>query len=253
MTQSLEALTAQLLDAAKNAGANNADAIAVRGTSLSVDVRAGALEEAQREEGTDIGLRVFVGQRSAIVSASETSSRTLTDMAERAVAMAREAPEDAYSGLADPNQLAADWEVVPLELHDPTAEPDPAALQTDATEAEAAAMGVDGITKVDASSAGYSARDIFLAGSNGFAGGIAAPVAASAVLQLPARARRWSVTMTGIAAYSSAICAAQARSDAPQPNARSCVPTRANLRLVLFLCCLTNVFPARLLVICSLP
>jgi PmbA protein len=171
MTQALDALTAQMLDAAKTAGADAADAMAVRGTSLSVDVRAGVLEEAQREEGTDIGLRVFVGQRTAIVSASDTTSRTLSEMAERAVAMAREAPENPYAGLADANQLATDWDVTSLELYDPTEEPAPAALQEDAAEAEAAALDVEGITQVQSAGAGYGAREIYLAGSNGFAGG----------------------------------------------------------------------------------
>jgi len=160
-----------MLDVAKSAGADAADAMAVRGTSLSVDVRAGALEEAQRDESTDIGLRVFVGKRSAIVSASDTSSRTLSDMAERAVAMAREAPESPYAGLADPAQLATDWDIDALELNDPTAEPAPSALQEAAAEAEAAALAVEGISKVDATSAGYGANDIHLAASNGFSGG----------------------------------------------------------------------------------
>ena len=171
MTQALDALTAQLLDIAKTAGADSADAIAVHGTSLSVDVRAGALEEAQREEATDIGLRVFVGQRTAIVSASDTSSRTLSEMAERAVAMAREAPENPYAGLADSTQLATDWDVEKLELFDPTAEPDPTALQADAAEAEAAALAVAGISQVDATSAGYATHEVQMAGSNGFSGG----------------------------------------------------------------------------------
>lgn len=171
MTQPLDALTAQLLDAAKAAGADAADTMAVRGTSLSVDVRAGALEEAQREEGTDIGLRVFVGKRTAIVSASDTSSRTISEMAERAVAMAREAPENPYAGLADTEQLAVNWDADALELNDPTSEPAPADLQEDAAQAEAAALAVDGITQVQSASAGYGAREIFLAGSNGFSGG----------------------------------------------------------------------------------
>jgi len=171
MTQALDALTAQMLNAAKSAGADSADAMAVRGTSLSVDVRGGVLEEAQREEGTDIGLRVFVGQRSAIVSSSDTTSRTLAEMAQRAVAMAREAPENLYAGLADPAQLAHDWDVATLELHDPTDEPAPAALQEDAAQAEAAALAVQGISQVQSASAGYGARDVYLAGSNGFAGG----------------------------------------------------------------------------------
>ncbi|MCX7565675.1 TldD/PmbA family protein [Sulfitobacter sp. F26169L] len=171
MTQALDALTAQMLDAAKAAGADDADAMALRGTSVSVDVRAGALEEAQREEGTEIGLRVFVGHRSAIVSASDTSSRTLAEMAERAVAMAREAPENPCAGLADASQLVTNWDADALELYDPTPEPAPAALQEDAAQAEAAALEVEGISQVQSASAGYGAREIRLAGSNGFSGG----------------------------------------------------------------------------------
>ncbi len=171
MTQPLEALTAHLLDAARTAGADSADAMAVRGTSLSVDVRQGALEEAQREEGTDIGLRVFIGNRSAIVSTSDTSQSTISEMAARAVAMAREAPENPHAGLADPDQLARNWDVDALELNDTSPEPDPAALQAQAAEAEAAALGVDGVAQVQAASAGYSAREVHLAASNGFAGG----------------------------------------------------------------------------------
>jgi len=171
MTQALDALTAQMLDAAKTAGADSADAMALRGTSLSVDVRAGALEEAQREEGTDIGLRVFVGQRSAIVSASDTTTHTISEMAERAVAMAREAPENPYAGLASADQLANGWDADALELYDPTDEPEPAALQQDAAQAEAAALEVAGVTQVQSASAGYGAREVHLAGTNGFSGG----------------------------------------------------------------------------------
>ncbi|MCK4713878.1 MAG: TldD/PmbA family protein, partial [Marinosulfonomonas sp.] len=93
MDQSLETLTAALLDAAKLAGADTADAIAASSTSVSIDVLNGALEHAERSEGIDIGLRVLIGQRQACVSASDTSADTITTMAMRAVAMARVAPE----------------------------------------------------------------------------------------------------------------------------------------------------------------
>ncbi len=119
MTQSLEQLTNDLLQAAQKAGADSADAMAVQGTSVSIDVRAGRLEQAERSEGIDIGLRVLVGQRQANVSASDTRPQTLTEMAQRAVAMAREAPEDPYIGLADPADLARDWDIAALELADP--------------------------------------------------------------------------------------------------------------------------------------
>ncbi|MDC0737909.1 TldD/PmbA family protein [Cognatishimia sp. SS12] len=173
MTQPLADLTQKLLDAAKKAGADSADAMAVNGTSVSIDVHAGALEHAERSEGTDIGLRVFIGQRQANVSASDTSEATIAMMAERAVAMAKEAPEDPHIGLADPGQLAAHWDIDALELCDPTPEPAPADLQADALRAEAAALNIDGITQVQAATAGYGATQVHLAASNGFSGGYA--------------------------------------------------------------------------------
>ena len=173
MTQSLSDLSDQILQAAKRAGADAADAIAVDGTSLSITVREGALEQAERSEGIDIGLRVFVGQRQACVSSSDTKPDTLTQMAERAVAMAKEAPEDPHAGLADPSQLTTSTATEALELFDPSEEPDPAALQEDATRAEAAALRNAGISQVQSASAGYGRRRIHLAASNGFSAGYA--------------------------------------------------------------------------------
>ncbi|MEO0745288.1 MAG: TldD/PmbA family protein [Pseudomonadota bacterium] len=164
-------LTDQMLRAARAAGADAADAMVVQGVSTSVDVREGALEQAERAEGIDLGLRVFVGQRQANVSTSDASARTIEEMAARAVAMAREAPEDAYAGLADPDALTDRRDAAGLELHDPTPEPSPADLQADALTAEAAARTVEGISQVQQSSAGYSSRDIWLAATNGFSGG----------------------------------------------------------------------------------
>ena len=173
MTQSLSDLTAQILDAARKAGADAADAIAVDGTSQSITVRAGALEQAERSEGVDIGLRVFVGQRQACVSSSDTKADTLAQMAARAVAMAKEAPEDPHAGLADPRQLATDLETQRLALFDATDEPDPAALQDDALRAEAAALRNTSISQVQSASAGYSRRRVHLAATNGFSAGYA--------------------------------------------------------------------------------
>ena len=173
MTQSLSDLSDQILQAAKRAGADAADAIAVDGTSLSINVREGALEQAERSEGVDIGLRVFVGQRQACVSSSDTKPATLIQMAERAVAMAKEAPEDPHVGLADPTQLTTNTATETLELYDPSDEPDPAALQEDATRAEAAALRNTNVSQVQSASAGYGRRRIHLAASNGFSAGYA--------------------------------------------------------------------------------
>jgi PmbA protein len=173
MTDSLADLTGALLAAARRAGADGADAIAVEGTSLSIDVRGGVLEQAERAEGIDIGLRVFVGARQACVSASDTSRRTIEEMADRAVAMAREAPQDPYAGLADATQLARGWDIAALDLDDPSPEPAPAGLEDDARRAEAAALGISGVDQVQSASAGYGRRVIHLAATNGFAGGYA--------------------------------------------------------------------------------
>lgn len=171
MTQSLADITQHLIEAAKTAGADTADAVAIAGTSVSIDVRGGVLEEAQRSEGTDIGLRVFVGHKSANVSASDTSTRTIEEMAARAVAMAHEAPDDPHSGIADASQLATDIDPTRLDLVDDTPEPDPKWLEDQARIAETAAQAVDGVNQVQSASAGYGRRQVHLAASNGFSGG----------------------------------------------------------------------------------
>lgn len=171
MSKSLETLTQTLLDAARNAGADAADALALDGTSLSIDVLKGKLEQAERSEGVEIGLRVMIGRRQASVSASDTSRMTIETMAERAVAMAREAPEDDTIGLADPDELARDWDIAALELFDPASEPSPAELEERACRAEAAALAVAGVNQVQGTSTGYGRRRLHLAASNGFSGG----------------------------------------------------------------------------------
>lgn len=171
MTQSPQALCQALIDAAKSAGADAVDAMAAEGSSLSIEVREGKLEQAERSEGTDLGLRVFIGQRQALVSSSDSRPETIAAMAERAVAMAREAPEDPYAGLAPSDQLATNWDIASLELCDPSDEPAPETLQQDALAAEAACQAVDGITQVQSAAAGYGHHSIYLATSNGFSGG----------------------------------------------------------------------------------
>ncbi len=171
MQRDLSQLTDRLLAAARASGADAADAIAVDGTSVSIDVREGRLEQAERSEGIDIGLRVFIGQRQANVSASDISDSTIANMAVRAVAMAREAPAEPTAGLADPSQLARDTDSRRLDLYDPTPEPDAATLQEDARRAEAAALDNPAISQVQSASAGYSHRRVHLAATNGFSAG----------------------------------------------------------------------------------
>lgn len=170
MNVSLPALTEALLDAARKAGAEAADALAVTGESLTVDLRQSRLEQAERAEGTEIGLRVLIGGRQACVSASDTSSATIAALAERAVAMAREAPADPTAGLADASQLSTIRDAAALDLCDPSSEPAAATLEAQARAVEAAALAAKGITQVEAS-ATWSRREMHIAASNGFAGG----------------------------------------------------------------------------------
>jgi len=173
MAADLSSLTEQLLDAARQAGADAADALAVDGASISIDVLKGKLEHAERAESVDLGLRVLVGARQSCVSASDIKRETIEEMATRAVAMAREAPADPTIGLADPAQLAAAWDVAALDLADPSDDPPPGELQDRAARAEAAALAVDGISKIDSASAAFGRRRLHLAATNGFSGGYA--------------------------------------------------------------------------------
>jgi len=169
----LAAFAERLVEAGRAAGADAADAVAVAGDSLSIEVRNGALEQAERAEGIDLGLRVLVGRRQACVSASDTRPETIAAMAERAVAMAREAPEDPFCGLADPAMLARGWDIAAFDLVDPEPLPGPEALQAAALAAEAAALAVPGVTRMDGAGAGWSSGRFHLAASNGFSGGYA--------------------------------------------------------------------------------
>lgn len=158
-----------LLAAALSAGADAADVIAATETSLEIGVADGALEEAGRSESADLGLRVLVGQRQACVSGSDRRRESLAEMAGRAVAMAREAPEDPYAGLAEPGMLApADArDSAALDLLDPADAPSPDALERLALEAEAGALAVAGVTHVEQAGASWGRDRITLVASNG--------------------------------------------------------------------------------------
>ncbi len=163
----LSDLAQRLVDAAKRAGADAADAIAVRGVSQGVEVRDGRVEETERSEGDDVGLRVFVGQRQAVVSTNDVSGDGIAKLAERAVAMARVAPDDKYVGLADPALHAHDFP--DLDLLDRKV-PTTAELEQRAIEAEAAALAVKGVTKSGGASASTGIGGMVLVTSTGFHG-----------------------------------------------------------------------------------
>ena len=151
---------------ARAAGADAADAVLVAGTSLSVASRQGKTEHLERSEGRDLGLRVFVGKRAAIVSSTSLDPAGFAALAERAVAMAKVVPEDPFAGLAE---TWAPPEDTDLDMADP-AEPAPEVLAARAAAAEDAALAVPGVTNSEGAEAGYGRHEIVLVTSAGFAG-----------------------------------------------------------------------------------
>jgi len=163
----LTTLAERLVKAARAAGADAADAVAMRGVSSSIEVRDGAVEESERSESNDMGLRVLVGKRQAVVSTNDISGDGIAALAERAVAMARVAPDDPFAGLADATLLARKFP--DLDLLDP-ALPDVAGLETMARRAEQAGLAVKGVTKSGGASASAGIGGMVLMTSHGFSG-----------------------------------------------------------------------------------
>jgi PmbA protein len=156
----------RLVKAALSSGADAADAVAARAMSLGIGVRDGAVEESESAESDDLGLRVLVGKRQAVVSTNDLAGDART-LAERAVAMARVAPEDKYAGLADADLLAREFP--DLDLIDRTL-PDVAQLEAMARATEAAALAVTGVTKSDGATASVGIGGMVLVTSHGFRG-----------------------------------------------------------------------------------
>lgn len=157
-----------LVERALRAGAESCDAVYLASASESIQVRLGKLEDVERSEGEHIGLRAFVGKRSASIGSSDLSDAALAELAQRAVDMARAAPEDAYAGLA-PAELLTSAPFPELDLID-AGEPGPEDLRAAALEAEDAALAIAGITNSEGGGASAGTGIFALATSHGFAG-----------------------------------------------------------------------------------
>jgi PmbA protein len=162
------AIAQTLVERGIAAGASAADSLYVADASSSVQVRVGEIEELSRSEGEEIGLRLFVGQRSATAASSDLSEEALSALVGRCLAMAEQAPEDPYAGLG-PSDLLALGEPPSLDVFD-DAEPDPADLRSRAFETEAAALAIPGVANSGGAGASASGSVVALATSGGFAG-----------------------------------------------------------------------------------
>ncbi len=163
-------LLEDIIKRARKQGASAADAVLVRSTSLSVTLRNGKTEVIERSESADLGLRVFKGQKQAVIATSDFGASKLDGMIERVLGIADATPDDPYAGIAAPEQIVR--EIRQLDLCDPS-EPDPAWLVKAAGEIEAAAMAVPGITNTEGGDAAWGRSDVTLAASNGFVGSYA--------------------------------------------------------------------------------
>ena len=164
-----ERIAQSLVERGMAAGATAADAMYGGDRSSGVEMRFGELDAVTRSENEEVGLRLFVGQRSATVASSDLSEEALETLVERCLAMAREAPEDKFAGLA-PEELLERGTLPDVDGFDSGAEPDPAALRARALEAEQAALAVSGVTNSNGSGASASASVVALATSGGFVG-----------------------------------------------------------------------------------
>ena len=163
-------LLGDLLQRAKKAGADAADAMLVESGALAVTRRLGKLEKVERAESHDLGLRVFVGRRQAIVSSGELDGAALDHLVQQAVTIAKAVPEDRYAGLAEPEQIATS--LPDLDLDDGV-EPDAEALAELAGAAEEAALAHPRITNSEGAEAHWSRSRTTLAATNGFVGAVA--------------------------------------------------------------------------------
>ncbi|MBT5898295.1 MAG: TldD/PmbA family protein [Rhodospirillaceae bacterium] len=163
-------LLSDLVAKAKRGGADAADAVMFESMSLEVSYRLGAREDLERSESKDLGLRIFIGAKQAIVSSTDISLSSLDELLQRGLSMAAAMPDDPYCGLADPNRLSQD--IPDLDLNDPS-EPTPDSLYELAAEAEAAALAIDGVSNSESAGAGWGRNRIGLVTSGGFASGYA--------------------------------------------------------------------------------
>jgi PmbA protein len=163
-------LLTDLIAAARRAGADAADALYVESAAVSVAERLGRPEKLEREESRDLGLRVLIGHRQAVVSSTDLTRSALDALVARSIAMARSVPEDPYCGLAAPSELAREFpDLDSVDLAEPSTE----VLTQRAKAAEEAARGVPGITNSEGAEASWSRSRVLLAASNGFSGSYA--------------------------------------------------------------------------------
>jgi PmbA protein len=166
----LKALAAEVVDRAAKAGATDAEAVVSEGDEFSVSVRMGEVETLQESGSRGLGLRVFLGKRSASASTSDLTPDGIEQLVSGAMALAKVTEEDSFAGLPD----EADFGQLETDLHlyfeDVYSLPGADRIEL-ARRAEAAALAVD--PRITNSQGGHfdaaTGRKV-LANSRGFLG-----------------------------------------------------------------------------------
>jgi len=167
----LKSLTADVVALAMKAGASDAEAVVREGDEFSVNVRMGQVETLKESGSRGLGLRVFLGQRSASSSTSDLTPEGVRQLVDGAIALARVTEEDPFSGLPESGEFGAH----PGDLH--LFHEDVYSLAGEeriewARRAEAAALAADPrITNSDGGSFDAATGRKALANSRGFVGG----------------------------------------------------------------------------------
>ena len=160
-----------LIDTAIANGATSADCVLSRSRGVSITRRLGKDENIQRYEDFDTGLRVFVGNKISSVSTNENSEEALREVAKRAVEMAKIAPEDEYSFIAN-KELLQNFPIqegIFIDSYD-SVEPSVDVIRDRASEVEDIALSVKGITNSDGADSSWGEGETLLMTSNGFFG-----------------------------------------------------------------------------------
>ena len=168
MIDDLLSLASEAVSHARKLGADAVHAVAADGRSTEIAVLDGKIEKVEQSEARDISLKVYAGKSSATISGSVLTKESIHRLAETALNMAKLAPPDPFSGVAEPELLAKHIPELDLAAHDL---PDPKRLEELALQAEAAGLAVSGVTKSGGAGASRSETSVGVVISNGFAQG----------------------------------------------------------------------------------
>jgi PmbA protein len=170
----LESLAADVVALAMKAGASDAEAVVREGDEFSVNVRMGQVETLKESGSRGLGLRVFLGTRSASASTSDLTAEGIRQLVEGAMALAKVTEEDPFTGLPETGEFGtciSNTGDLHLYYDDVYSLSGPERIEL-ARRAEAAALAADPrITNSDGGSFEAATGRKVLANSRGFLGG----------------------------------------------------------------------------------